>query len=102
MRETRIKIFMQMELEACRNELDWLTKCFLCAANNYPEEYCPPIPLPLLPGYHKKMGNGREGHLATYSNNDDSEKVLFTRYQYVSHQFRHMRRFYVLVIAAVH
>ena len=30
--------------------------CHPCVVNNYPEGYCPPIPLPLLPGYHEKLG----------------------------------------------
>ena len=53
MRETRTMLFMQMELAACRNELDWLIKCYLCAVNGYPEENCCPLmPLPVPPGYH--------------------------------------------------
>ena len=43
MRETRIRIFMQMELKACRDELDWLARCYLCAVNNCREEYGPPM-----------------------------------------------------------
>ena len=27
MRETRIRMFMQMELDACRDEFDWLIIC---------------------------------------------------------------------------
>ena len=49
MRETRIGIFMQMKLEACRNELDWLIRCHNCAAYNYPEEEYPPRPLLIFP-----------------------------------------------------
>ena len=60
MRETSFTLFMQMELEACRNELDWIIKCYLCAVHNYPEEYCPPIPLPVLPGYNKHLGKRAE------------------------------------------
>ena len=32
MRETRIRTFMQMELETCWDELDWLIRCHNCAA----------------------------------------------------------------------
>ena len=46
---------MKMELEACEGDLDWLIRCYLCAVNDYPEEYGPPMPLPVPPGYHKKM-----------------------------------------------
>ena len=40
---------MQMKLEACRNELDWLIICQNCAAYNYLEEEYPPRPLPIPP-----------------------------------------------------
>ena len=55
MRETRIRRLMQTKIEACRNELDWLLKCYLCAVNDYPEEYCPPRPLQVFSGYHTKL-----------------------------------------------
>ena len=54
-RETRIILFMQMKLEVCSNELDWLIKCYLCAVNDYPKECCPPMPLPIPPGYHTNL-----------------------------------------------
>ena len=53
MRETRIKIFMQMELEACWDELD-------CTVNNCPEEYYPPKPLPIPSGYAKNLARRAE------------------------------------------
>ena len=34
MRETRIRLFIQRELCACRDEIDWLERCYLCAVNN--------------------------------------------------------------------
>ena len=46
MRETRIRIFMQMELKACLHELDWLIKCHNCATYNCSQEECRPRPLP--------------------------------------------------------
>ena len=50
MRETTIRTFMQMELKACRDELDWLIRYHNCAAyNNCPEEKYPPRPLPIPP-----------------------------------------------------
>ena len=36
---------------ACREESDWLERCFRCEVNNYPEEYCPPKFLPVPPDY---------------------------------------------------
>ena len=50
-RKTRIGTFMQMELEAYLDEVDWLIRCHNCAANNCPEEEYPPRPLPILPDY---------------------------------------------------
>ena len=39
MRDTRIRLFIKMELLECRDELDLLMRCHACAFNNYPEEY---------------------------------------------------------------
>ena len=47
MRKERIRIFMQMELKACLDEVDWLIRCHNCAANNCSEEGCVPRPLPI-------------------------------------------------------
>ena len=61
MRETRIGIFMQMELEACRDELDWLIICYSFAADNCPKEEYTPRPLPIPPDYidnlQRRLGN---------------------------------------------
>ena len=46
MHETRIRLFMQMELEACRNELDWMARIHDCLLNSYPKEDFPPMPPP--------------------------------------------------------
>ena len=46
---------MQMELEACRDELDWLMRCHNCAAYNCPEEECPPRPPPIPPDYIENL-----------------------------------------------
>ena len=51
MREKRIRILMQMELEACLDELDWLISFHNCAAYNCPQEEYPPRPLPIPPDY---------------------------------------------------
>ena len=55
MRDPRIRLIMQMELMACGEESDWLIRCYHCADYNCSEEYCPPIPLPILPVYHEKL-----------------------------------------------
>ena len=53
MRDTRISIFMEMELLVCREELDWLMKCHHYAVNNYPEEYWTSMHLLVPPSYHE-------------------------------------------------
>ena len=40
MQDMRIRLFMQMQLLACRDELDWMIKCQCCAIKNYPRECC--------------------------------------------------------------
>ena len=37
--ETRIRLFMQMELEVCRDEYKRLLRCHRCIVNNCPEKY---------------------------------------------------------------
>ena len=49
MRETRINTFMQMELEAYLNEIDWMIICHNCEAFNCPQEKIPARPLPIPP-----------------------------------------------------
>ena len=51
MREMRIITFMQMELEACLGEIDWMTRCHNSKALTCPQEGYPPIPLPIPPDY---------------------------------------------------
>ena len=55
MQETRIKTFMQMELVACRDELDWLIRCHNCTAYNCPEEEYSSRPLPIPPDYIENL-----------------------------------------------
>ena len=65
MRETKIRTFMQMKLEACGDELDWLIGCHNCAAFNCPEEY-PPRPLPIprdIDNLQRKLGKAKKGIL---------------------------------------
>ena len=104
MRETRINIFTQMELEACRNELGWLIKCYLCAVNDYPgrvlstDAFASPPRLPYKFG--KGDGNGSERHLVAYSK-DDSKKVLPATSMPVASSTT-SRNSIVLIIPAMH
>ena len=49
--ETRIRTFMQMELEACLDEVDWMARCHNCATNNWSKEEYSPRSLPIHPDY---------------------------------------------------
>ena len=51
MRKTRIRTFMQMELEAYLDEIDRMIRYHNCEALNCPQEEYPPRPLPIPPGY---------------------------------------------------
>ena len=46
---------MQVELEACSDECERLLRCHLYIVNNFPEEYCLPMPLPIFPDYAKSL-----------------------------------------------
>ena len=35
-REARIRTFMQLELKACLEEINWMITCHNCEALNYP------------------------------------------------------------------
>ena len=93
MHETMIRLLMQMELEACRNELDWLIIWYLCAVHKYSEEYCPPMPLPVSPRYQtnleKKAEMPAKGILPLTLK---TTLKSTTRYQCVSRQFCHVRK----------
>ena len=51
MRETRIRTFMQLELEACLEEINWMITCHNCEALNCSQEEYPARPLPIPPDY---------------------------------------------------
>ena len=51
MREARIRTFMQLELEACQQEIVWVIRCHNCEALNRPQEEYRAKPLPLTPNY---------------------------------------------------
>ena len=51
MREARIRTFMQLELEACQEEIVWMLTCHNCEALNRPLEEYSARPLPISPNY---------------------------------------------------
>ena len=55
MHETRIRLFTQMALEACRDKYNSLLRFHHCAVNNCPEEYCPHRLLPIPRHYVKNL-----------------------------------------------
>ena len=50
-RETKIRTFMELELEACLDEMNWMIRCHNCKALNCPQEEYPTKPLPIPPDY---------------------------------------------------
>ena len=51
MREARIRIFMQLELETCQEEIVGMIRCHNCEALNRLQEEYPARPLPIPPNY---------------------------------------------------
>ena len=51
MREARIRTFMQLEFEACEEEIIWMIRCHNCEALNRPQEEYPARPLHRPPNY---------------------------------------------------
>ena len=48
-REARIRTFMQLELEACLEEINWMIRCHNCEALNCPQEEYPARLFPTPP-----------------------------------------------------
>ena len=48
-REDRIRTFMQLELEACLEEVSWSIRCYNCELLDCPQEEYPAKLLPILP-----------------------------------------------------
>ena len=67
MREAMIKTFMQLELEACQEEIAWMITCHNCEALNRPLEEYPARPLPIPPNYidnlHSRLIKVQQGVL---------------------------------------
>ena len=61
---------MLMELDNYRNELEWLIRCHNCAADDCPEEECPPralsIPSDYIENLQRRVGKSNEGNFATH------------------------------------
>ena len=55
MREARIRICMQLELEACVEEINGMIICHNCEALKCPQEEYPARPLPVPPNYIDNM-----------------------------------------------
>ena len=49
MRQARIRMFMQLEPEACHEEIMWVVRCQNCEALNRPQKEYPARPLPIPP-----------------------------------------------------
>ena len=48
-REERIRTFMQLELEACLEEVSWMLRCYNCEVLDCPQEEYPARLLPIPP-----------------------------------------------------
>ena len=66
MREARIR-FMQLELEACQEDVIWMIRCHNCEALNDPQQEYPARPLPIPPNYidnfHSRLIKVQQGVL---------------------------------------
>ena len=57
-REDRIRTFMQLELEACLEEVCWSIRCYNCEVLGCPQEEYPARLLPTLsPNYEDNLQN---------------------------------------------
>ena len=55
MREARIRMFMQLELEACLEGINWMIRCHNCEALNCQLEEYPARPMPIPPKYFDSL-----------------------------------------------
>ena len=79
MHEARIRTFMQLELEACQEEIVWMITCHNCEALNRPLEEYPARPLPIPTNYidnlHSRLIKVQQGVLPP-----TLKMILKTRY----------------------
>ena len=83
--EMKLRTFMQMELKACLDEIDWLIRCPNWAVNNCPEEEYPPRPLAIPPNYIDNL----QSRLVKVTKNILSPTlnlILKTYYYFPAHQ----------------
>ena len=77
--EARIRTFMQLELEACQEDIVWMITCHNCAALNRPLEEYPARPLRIPPNYidnlHSRLIKAQQGVLLP-----TLKMILKTRY----------------------
>ena len=59
-REDRIRTFMQLELEACLEEVCWSIRCYNCEVLGCPQEEYPARLLPTLPPNYEIVKNDLE------------------------------------------
>ena len=80
MREKRVKLFMQMELDKCRIGLGWLIRCQLLS-RQLPRGGLPTKAPTFSSWLYRKFGEeiekGNEGHITTYIK-EDSQDVQST------------------------
>ena len=80
-REDRIRTFMQLELEACLEEVSWSIRCYNCEVLGCPQEEYPARLLPTLPpDYEDNLINrlraAQKGKLPASLNSDYQLHVL--------------------------
>ena len=77
---------MQLELEACLEEINWMIRCHNCEALNNPQEDYPAKPLPIPPNYidnlQSKLIKVKNGVLAQFSQWSSRPIISF---QHVQH-----------------
>ena len=80
-REERIRTFMQLELEACLEEVSWMLRCYYCEALGCPQEEYParllPTPLPsYIDNLQSRLIRARKGIFPA-----SIQIILNTKYQ---------------------
>ena len=79
-REERIRTFMQLELEACLEEVSWMLRCYNCEALNRPQEEYParlfPTPPPsYIDNLQSRLIRARKGIFPGIFKNDLENRV---------------------------
>ena len=83
-REDRIRTFMQLELEACLEEVCWSKRCYNCEVLGCPQEEYPARMLPTLPPNYEeddlqnRLRRAQKGIFPTSLKNDLENRVPAT------------------------